>query len=313
MTSYRLQLQSRLQAFLKTLKSPGKDPSAQRVTTPANEDLIAEAISKGLIVTNQYNGLGEVIAPVGYSMYPGIAEARQQWSRDRAEARRQEQAWWARIEALLASKVPDGEVSGAPKEVSGALGEITGRSPSSGDAMMRLTRSGPYKDASKADPVEETPEPPPACPRWLQETDVPPVLARLWGDMEAELAARLSPPPRVSVSDTLNRDCWIRKIVVECEHPEWIQVASTTIAGIPINIGSKGMPSGAFRELTQGRRLVRSGQAVSITFYNMGPRPMLVTAGLVVDEMCSYLIQGVAEAGLMATMAGNGLGSARYT
>lgn len=118
------------------------------------------------------------------------------------------------------------------------------------------------------------------------------------------------------LTDNMNRDCWIKSMVLSSDVTAVTAVTSITIAGIPINIGSKSMPMEAFARdsvrfgISFGRRLVRSGQGVNIGLQNISAATAInVQGGLICDEMASYLVQGVAEAGLLAAVNGSGCGS----
>lgn len=119
-----------------------------------------------------------------------------------------------------------------------------------------------------------------------------------------------------TLTDNMNRDCWIKSLVLSSDVTAVTAVTTITVAGIPINIGSKSMPMEAFSRdsvrfgISFGRRLVRSGQAVTVGLSNISAATSInVQGGLICDEMAAYLVQGVAEAGLLAAVNGSGCGS----
>lgn len=131
------------------------------------------------------------------------------------------------------------------------------------------------------------------------------------GEITALAAAGTS-----SLTDNLNRDCWIKSLVLSSDVPAVTQVTGILVAGVPLNIGSKGMPMEAFARdsvrfgISFGRRLVRSGQAVNVGIKNISAATAInVQGGLICDEMASYLVSGVAEAGMLAAINGSGCGT----
>lgn len=119
-----------------------------------------------------------------------------------------------------------------------------------------------------------------------------------------------------SLTDNLNRDCWIKSMVMSASSTSIVGVTAITVAGVPINIGSKTMPLETFIAtsvrfgISFGRRLVRSGQAVTVSVTNISNATNTdCQAGLICDEMASYLVAGVAEAGLLAAVNGSGCGA----
>jgi hypothetical protein len=105
-----------------------------------------------------------------------------------------------------------------------------------------------------------------------------------------------------TLSNTTTRNMWIKGFVVETTSAAGavqygVVVTSITIAGLPVNIGSSGMPTQAFQStatrfgLQLGRRLALVGQSVAMNFSNAGSAAALVTAGSIGDELNPY-VQG---------------------
>lgn len=121
----------------------------------------------------------------------------------------------------------------------------------------------------------------------------------------------VSAPTTTTLTDAANRDFWIKAFVLDADTPSSAGVSAISIAGLPVNIGSKSMPLSAFIStstrfgISFGRRLVRTGQTVSVSISNFAAA-QTVQAGLIVDEMAPYLVQGIAENGLLNAVASFG-------
>lgn len=120
-----------------------------------------------------------------------------------------------------------------------------------------------------------------------------------------------------SLTNTVNRTYWVKSIVLTASAGAGTMlVTAITIAGLPLNIGSNGVPVEMFGStstrfgLSFGRRLVQTGQVVLVSLSNAGAAAVSVAGGLIVDEVNPYAAQKWTEQTLLAA-ATNGFGLGR--
>ena len=94
-----------------------------------------------------------------------------------------------------------------------------------------------------------------------------------------------------------NRNSWFKKCVMSASM-KGVVVEAITIAGLPMNIGCRGMPIEAFagpggRDFD--RRIILVGQTVHVTVRNEGTERGVVSAGFVCDELNPYVFQKAVE------------------
>ena len=114
-----------------------------------------------------------------------------------------------------------------------------------------------------------------------------------------------------TLTDTVNRTLWIRGSVLDSDASAYILVTSVTVAGIPINVGSKGTPLGMFaRDATRfgmefAPRLASVGQVVTVALTNLDAGAAhIATGGVIVDEINPYAFQRIMENTLLQSVAG---------
>ncbi|MCX7020723.1 MAG: hypothetical protein NTW26_00345 [bacterium] len=102
-----------------------------------------------------------------------------------------------------------------------------------------------------------------------------------------------------SLTDTCNRNMWIKSMVLDCTVPQDVLVTGISVAGLPINVGSKGAPISMFAKdstrfgISFGRRLALTGQTVKVDFLHADAAGAadIVLGGLIVDELNPYAMQ----------------------
>lgn len=102
-----------------------------------------------------------------------------------------------------------------------------------------------------------------------------------------------------ALSDTVNRNIWVKSIVLDSEVDGigFLLVTAITFAGLPVNVGSLGAPLRTFSHdstrfgINFGRRLVSVGQQIRITFSNVGAAAYVVSGDAICDELNPYAAQ----------------------
>lgn len=104
-----------------------------------------------------------------------------------------------------------------------------------------------------------------------------------------------------TLSDTLNRNVWAKGFVLDSDDPPSILVTAITVAGLPVNIGSKGANLSLFAMnstrfgIQFGRRPILVGQQVVVSLSNIDSSGHVVSGTLVVDELNPYMTQQLWE------------------
>ena len=105
-----------------------------------------------------------------------------------------------------------------------------------------------------------------------------------------------------NLNDTLNRTFWAKSLVMDSDDPSSILVTSITIAGMPLNIGSQGIPLSVWsRDSTRfssviGRRSINVGQQFRVNLSNIDTGSgHFVSGGLLGDELQPGVAQQAME------------------
>lgn len=113
--------------------------------------------------------------------------------------------------------------------------------------------------------------------------------------------------PTGTLSDQINRTLWIRGIVLDSDSPGFVIVTAASVAGIPINVGSKGAPIRMWsHDSTRvsfefAPRMAMVGQTVSVSVQNIDAAAgHSASGGLVADEINPFAFQRTMEAMLLA-------------
>lgn len=109
-----------------------------------------------------------------------------------------------------------------------------------------------------------------------------------------------------TLSNALTRTFWCKSLVIDSDDPSSILVTGLSIAGMPINVGSAGMPASTWSRdstrfmQTMGRRAILVGQIFLVNLSNVDAGSgHTVTAGLIGDELQPGIAQQAAEATLI--------------
>lgn len=101
-----------------------------------------------------------------------------------------------------------------------------------------------------------------------------------------------------TLSDTINRNLWAKSLVLDTDAPSLILVTSITVAGLPINVGSKGAPLSMFATnstrygISFGRKLALTGQTFAVNLSNSDAGSShIVSGGIIADELNPYAMQ----------------------
>lgn len=127
----------------------------------------------------------------------------------------------------------------------------------------------------------------------------------------------IDPGCSVDLMDVVNRNIWMKALVLSSDAPTALTVESITVAGLPINIGSAGAPLSLFAHdstrfgLQTGRRCVMTGQAIRIRIRNNDPVNVHSVSGAVIcDELNPYMTQLLWEKTLVKAAVDLAQGSA---
>lgn len=101
-----------------------------------------------------------------------------------------------------------------------------------------------------------------------------------------------------TLSDTINRNLWAKSLVLDSDSPSNILITSITVAGLPINVGSKGAPMSMFATnstrygISFGRKLALTGQTFAVNLANSDAGSAhIVSGGIIADELNPYAMQ----------------------
>lgn len=101
-----------------------------------------------------------------------------------------------------------------------------------------------------------------------------------------------------NLSDVVNRNLWGKSMVLESDDPSAILVTGISIAGLPINVGSKGTPLSMFKHdstrfgISFGRKLGLVGQTILVQLQNVDAGSgHTVSGGIICDELNPYAMQ----------------------
>lgn len=101
-----------------------------------------------------------------------------------------------------------------------------------------------------------------------------------------------------NLSDVVNRNLWGKSMVLESDDPSSILVTGISIAGLPINVGSKGTPLSMFKHdstrfgISFGRKLGLVGQTILVQLQNVDAGSgHTVSGGIICDELNPYAMQ----------------------
>jgi hypothetical protein len=119
-----------------------------------------------------------------------------------------------------------------------------------------------------------------------------------------------------NLTDTLNRTFWAKSVILDSDDPSSIIVTGITVAGLPVNVGSQGIPLSLWsRDSTRfmqviGRRPINVGQQFRINLQNIDAGSgHTVSGGLIGDELSPYMAQQALEKVLIdAALALSGVG-----
>jgi len=128
-----------------------------------------------------------------------------------------------------------------------------------------------------------------------------------WVTSTVTLTASGGATPTGTLSDQINRTLWIRGIVLDSDSPGFVIVTAASVAGIPINVGSKGAPIRMWsHDSTRvsfefAPRMAMVGQTVSVSVQNIDAAAgHSASGGLVADEINPFAFQRTMEAMLLA-------------
>lgn len=125
--------------------------------------------------------------------------------------------------------------------------------------------------------------------------------------------ATIEPGTSGELRDTINRNCWARRLHLSgvsfsstgptqfTRNPAEVVVEAISIAGLPLNIGSLGMPLASFNDIDLGRRPLLVGQTVRVLVRNLGPHSAVVTVGLMCDVLNPYIDPQVTDRMMLRT------------
>lgn len=109
-----------------------------------------------------------------------------------------------------------------------------------------------------------------------------------------------------TLSNVLTRTFWCKSLVIDSDDPSSILVTGLSIAGLPINVGTAGMPASTWSRdstrfmQTMGRRVIMVGQTFLVNLSNVDAGSgHTVTAGLIGDELQPGIAQQAMEAQLI--------------
>jgi hypothetical protein len=102
-----------------------------------------------------------------------------------------------------------------------------------------------------------------------------------------------------SLTDTVNRNIWVKSIVLDSDEAGvgFLLVTGITFAGLPLNVGSLGAPLRSFAHdstrfgINFGRRLALTGQQIRITFSNVDSSGHTVSGTCIGDELNPFAMQ----------------------
>ncbi len=101
-----------------------------------------------------------------------------------------------------------------------------------------------------------------------------------------------------NLSDVVNRNLWGKSMVLESDDPSAILVTGISIAGLPVNVGSKGTPLSMFKHdstrfgISFGRKLGLVGQTILVQLQNVDAGSgHTVSGGIICDELNPYAMQ----------------------
>jgi len=113
-----------------------------------------------------------------------------------------------------------------------------------------------------------------------------------------------------TLTDVINRTFWAKSLVLACGTPTDVLVLSITVAGLPINIGARGMPMTAWNHDSTrftfefSKKLAVTGQSFTVTLQNINGAGAnrTIAGGLIGDELDPYAMQHMVEANLLASI-----------
>jgi len=118
--------------------------------------------------------------------------------------------------------------------------------------------------------------------------------------------------------DTINRNLWGKSLVLDADVPAEVLVTGITVAGLPVNVGSKGTPLSMFASdstrfgISFGRRLALTGQTFRVNLANIATgAPRTVSGGIIADELNPYAMQRWMEH-MLLTAATQGFSAPGY-
>lgn len=171
------------------------------------------------------------------------------------------------------------------------------------EQIINLVRQQAWKERLPVPaifPQNADQEPSPLSGATLEELEKDPATAGL---SRIQIAVFVPPPPTYPASvylhDTLARHCRVKRLLLAGDLEDLL-VVSLTVAGIPVNLGSKPLPAVAFSNQGPGipfeNRLAFPGQQVSVQLLYKGAKPrVLVSGGLICDELLDPMSAQVME------------------